>query len=222
MGLRMVNFITIPAVCGLIVLATPIVQVLFQRGVFRASATQLCAGLLPYAAVGLVALAANVVLTRCCFACHETRWTVAISVFTVAVNIALSILWLPSLGARGLLLANSVSQSVQALCLFALVWRLVHGLDWTVLVRSAARVALASLVMVSTLHWVASLGAVPADTFASRAWYLFGQLAIGSLVFVAVAQFIGVEELVIAVQLIVQKFERRLMSPPENREVPIA
>lgn len=222
MGLRMVNFITIPAVCGLIVLATPIVQALFQRGAFRASATQLCAGLLPYAAVGLVALAANVVLTRCCFACHETRWTVAISILTVALNVLLSLVWLPSLGARGLLLANSVSQTIQALCLFALVWRLVNGLDWRVLLTSAARVAVASLVMVSALHWVASLGVVPAATFASRAWYLFGQLAIGSLVFIAVSQFIGVEELVIAVQLILQKFERRVISPPESREVPIA
>ncbi len=71
-GLRLVNFITIPSVCALIVLAHPMVQALFERGTFQASATDLTAGLLPYAAIGLVALAANVVLTRCCFACRET------------------------------------------------------------------------------------------------------------------------------------------------------
>ena len=31
-GLRMVNFITIPSVCALIVLAHPMVQTLFERG----------------------------------------------------------------------------------------------------------------------------------------------------------------------------------------------
>jgi len=62
-GLRLVNFITIPAMCVLIVLAHPMVETLFQRGSFQASATDLTAGLMPYAAFGLVALAANIVLT---------------------------------------------------------------------------------------------------------------------------------------------------------------
>ena len=222
MGLRMVNFITVPAVCGLVVLANPIVQGLFERGEFKASATQLCAGLLPYAAVGLVALAANVVLTRCCFACRETRWTIVISIIAVTLNVALSLLWLGPLGARGLLLANSVSQSVQAVLLFALVWRLLHGLDWKAILRSLLGIALCSLVMVSALHWIAALGANPAGTFAARSWYLAGQLAIGGLAFLAASRIFGIEEPQIAWRLIVQKFERHLPSPPENSNVPIA
>ena len=210
MGLRLVNFITIPAVCGLIALARPIVSTLFQRGAFRASATDLCAGLLPYAAVGLVGLAASIVLTRCCFACKETRWTVAISVFTVLLNVALSVAWLGTLGARGLLLANSVSQWVQAVLLFALVWRLVNGLDWKTVLASALRIGLCAAIMMSALLWIAHLG------------NLLGQLAIGTLVFVGAARLLGVEELGIATRLIVQKFEDRVPSPPENREVPIA
>jgi putative peptidoglycan lipid II flippase len=222
MGLRLVNFITIPSVCALIVLAHPMVQTLFERGSFRASATDLCAGLLPYAAVGLVALAANVVLTRCAFACKETSWTVTISVFTVVVNVLLSVLWLPSLGARGLLLANSVSQSLQALMLLALVKRLVHRVDWRTLGVSALKIGASSAVMVGTLHWIAALGVQPEPAFASRAWFLFGQLAIGGLAFLATARLLNIEELAVAANLIVQKFERNLPSPPENREAPIA
>ena len=66
-GLRLVNFITIPSVCALIVLAHPMVQALFERGTFQAGATDLTARLLPYAAVGLIALAANVVLDALLF-----------------------------------------------------------------------------------------------------------------------------------------------------------
>lgn len=221
-GLRLVNFITIPSVCALMVLAYPIVQTLFQRGTFQESATQLCAGLLPYAAVGLIALAANVVLTRCCFACKEVSWTVAISVFTVVVNVLLSLLWLPTLGARGLLLANSLSQSMQAVMLLVLVFRLVHGIRWRTLASSTMRIALSSLVMVATLHWIAALGVEPAPTLISRAWFLFGQISIGALVFIAAARLLDVQELGIVWDLIVQKFEQRLPSAPENREAPIA
>jgi putative peptidoglycan lipid II flippase len=222
MGLRLVNLVTIPSVCALIALGRPIVAALFQRGQFHESATDLCAGLLPYAAIGLVGTAGSIVLTRCCFACKETRWTIGISVFTVLLNVALSLAWLSTLGARGLLLANSVSGVVQAVLLFALVWRLVNGLDWKTIVFSAARIGLCSLVMMGALLWIATLGTHVAEGFAPRAWYLVGQLAIGSLVFLGMAWVLGVEELGIAIRLILAKFEGRVPSPPENREVPIA
>ncbi|MBV8531001.1 MAG: murein biosynthesis integral membrane protein MurJ [Candidatus Eremiobacteraeota bacterium] len=221
-GLRLVNFITIPSACALIVLAHPMVQALFERGTFQASATDLTAGLLPYAAVGLIALAANVVLTRCCFACRETLWPVTISVVTVVVNVLLSLVWLPGLGARGLLLANSVSQTMQALLLLLVTTRLVSGIDWGALLRSAGKVVVCSVAMLAALGWIGALGVTPEATFASRAWFLFGQLAIGGTVFVAVARMIGMEELELAWHTIVAKFERNLVSPPENREAPIA
>ncbi len=220
MGLRLVNFITIPAVFALIALARPMIATLFERGEFRASATDLCAGLLPYSAIGLVGLAACLVLTRCCFACRETRWTVAISVVTVLLNVLLSLLWLGPLGARGLLLANSVSQWVQAALLLALVWRLLSGLDWRVLVLSALRITVCSVVMLLALGWIASLDVHVGETFAARAWYLAGQLAIGAFVFTGTARLLGIEELGISLRLLMQKFEARDAVP--DLEITIA
>ncbi|MBV8198256.1 MAG: murein biosynthesis integral membrane protein MurJ [Candidatus Eremiobacteraeota bacterium] len=221
-GLRLVNFITIPSAFALIVLAHPMVQALFERGTFQASATDLTASLLPYAAVGLIALAANVVLTRCCFACHETLAPVTISVATVVLNVLLSLVWLPNLGARGLLLANSVSQTVQAALLLMVTARLVAGIDWRSLAISGAKVLLSSIAMLLALGWIGALGVRPEASLASRAWFLFGQIAIGATVFIAAARVLGVEELELAWRTIVAKFERNLVSAPENREAPIA
>ena len=53
----------------------------------------------------------------------------------------------------------------------------------------------------------------PEATLASRGWFLFGQIAIGATVFIAVARMIGVEELDLAWRTIVAKFERNLVSP---------
>jgi putative peptidoglycan lipid II flippase len=221
-GLRLVNFIMIPAIAGLIVLAYPITQVLFERGEFRVSSTELVANLLPYAAIGVIAIAANIVLTRCCFACKEARAPVAISVIVVVANVVLSIVWLPTLGARGLLLANSVTGVLETLMLAVVVWRLVHGYDAKVILRSLGGTLVASWVMVGALRFIAGLIVTPPETFAQRAWLLCGELAIGALVFVAVARLLRVEELDLVVRLIVQKFERHLPSAPENRDVPIA
>ncbi len=221
-GLRLVNFIAIPSLCALIVLAHPIVATLFERGSFGPSSVNLCAGLMPYASVGLVALAANVVLTRCLVACRQIRWQVAASVMTVVLNVALSITWLPTLGARGLLLANSVSQSVQAIMLLVLVARFVAEIDWGALLGSALKVAVCAAVMVVTLNFMASLGASPEPSLLARAWFLFGQVAIGALVFIAVARMLDVEELSMAWRAIMAKFERNIIAPPENRDVPIS
>jgi putative peptidoglycan lipid II flippase len=221
-GLRLVNFITIPSVCALIVLAHPMVQALFERGTFEATATDLTASLLPYAAIGLIALAANVVLTRCCFACKETLWPVTISVITVVVNVLLSLVWLPSLGARGLMLANSVSQTMQAVLLLMLTARLVPGIEWRALWISTAKIVVSAFAMFAALHWIGALGVTPDASLASRAWFLFGQVAIGGMIFIAVARLLDVEELDLAWRTIVAKFERNLLSPPENRDAPIA
>jgi putative peptidoglycan lipid II flippase len=162
------------------------------------------------------------VLTRCCFACKETAWPVTISVGAVIVNVLLSMIWLPTLGARGLLLANSISQTMQAVLLLMVTARLVSGIDWGSLVGSMAKIALSSLAMFLALTWINRLGVTPEATLASRAWFLFGQIAIGGTVFIAVARMLGVEELELARRTIVAKFERNLVSPPDNREAPIA
>jgi len=221
-GLRLVLFIAIPSVCALIVLAHPMVQTLFERGTFGPAATDLTASLMPFAAVGLVALSANVVLTRCCFACQETGIPVAISMISVVANILLSLLWLPTLGARGLLLANSVSQMMQAVMLLALVARLVRSFDWWALGRSALRVTIASVAMSGALLWIHSLAVEPQSSLLWRASFLFGELAVGGAVFIAMARILRLEELDLAWSAIMTKFERNLPSAPENRDVPIA
>ncbi|MDE2482128.1 MAG: murein biosynthesis integral membrane protein MurJ [bacterium] len=221
-GLRLVNFITIPSVCALIVLAYPMVQTLFERGTFGPAATQLTASLLPFSAIGLVALAANVVLTRCCFACRETAAPVAISVISVLMNVVLSMLWLPSLGARGLLLANSLSQILQALLLLLLVTRLVRSIAWGELWSSTLKIVVASAAMFAALHWIEALGVSVDASLASRVWYLVGTIAIGGAVFLAVARALGIEELDLAWNTIIAKFEKHLIAPPENRDAPIA
>jgi len=221
-GLRLVTFIAIPSACALIALARPIVQTLFERGTFGPTATDLCAGLLPFAAVGLIALSANVILTRVCFACKETGWAVATSVIAVVLNVILSLAWLPTLGARGLLLANSLSQLFQAALLMMVVVKVVHGVNWGALAISALKISVAALSMIGALHWIAAMGVHPTTEFASRFWFLVGQLAIGGLVFLAIARLLEVEELPMVLRLILQKFEGNVPSAPENREAPIA
>jgi len=111
---------------------------------------------------------------------------------------------------------------VQAVLLLMLTARLVSGIDWGALLASTGKVVVSSIAMLAAFGWIGALGVIPEASLASRAWFLAGQIAIGGAVFVAVARLLGVEELDLAWHTIVAKFERNLVSPPENREAPIA
>jgi putative peptidoglycan lipid II flippase len=212
-SLKLVIFLTVPSALGLIMLAGPIVRTLFERGAFTPQATVLCASLLPYAAAGLVALAANVVLTRCSLACGAVRQTVAASVCTVVINVVLSIVWLPALGARGLMLANSVSQTLQTVVLGVIVWRLVGGFDVAGVARSFVKVLGCSAIMVAVLLVVQSFEAPIAPGEISRIVSLGEHLAVAAAIFLGLARLFDSEEVHLAITLLVKRQRPRDFVP---------
>ncbi len=212
-GLKLVIFLTVPSALGLIMLAGPIVRTLFERGAFTPAATVLCASLLPYAAAGLVALAANVILTRCTFACRYERATVVISVSTVIANVILSVLWLPLLGARGLLLANTVSQTLQTLALGIIVWRIVGGFDLVAIGRSFLKVLGCSAFMVAALLLVQSVEPPIPSSELARIVSLGEHLAFGAALFLGFARLVDSEEVHLAIELLVKRQQPRELFP---------
>lgn len=213
-GLKIVLFLTIPSVFGLCMLAGPIVQTLFERGAFTPEDTVLCAALLPYAAVGLGAVAANIILTRYLFACNAVRATIVISVATVVVNVLLSLYWLPSLGARGLLLANAVSQTLQTLALGSVVWRLLGGFDLRGILASALKVLGCAAAMAVALAVVQIYRAPPEPTFVARATNLIEHMIFGGFLYLALARIVDSEELDLAIDIVFRRKSRELVPLP--------
>jgi putative peptidoglycan lipid II flippase len=209
LALRMVTFIVIPSATVLSVLAYPIVQTLFQRGAFGPEATALCAGLVPFACLPLIALCFNTVLARACYACKEVRAAVIGSVIAVLVNIALSAFLSPRIGARGLLIANGISLFMLVAFEIALLWRLVGGFEWKPLVSSLVRIAIASLAMAASLFWIRWLVSFDAVTPLAGIVYLAGLLAFAALVFLGIARAIGVDEVNVAFDTLSEKFSRK-------------
>jgi putative peptidoglycan lipid II flippase len=213
-GLKMVIFLTLPSAIGLCMLAQPIVQTLFERGAFTPQATALCSALLPFAAFGLVALAANVVLTRYLFASGNVRTTIMIAVATVVLNVVLSVVLLPSLGARGLLLANAISQTLQTLALAVVVWRLLGGFDVRGILLSFGKVTACSAAMAVALAVVQLYRTPPGPSLMSRGTDLVEHLLFGAALFLALARIVDSEELHLAFDLLLRRQTRELIPLP--------
>jgi putative peptidoglycan lipid II flippase len=144
--LRMVAFVTVPAAVGLIVLASPIVQVCFERGAFDRYSTVMTAQTLSLFAVGLLAYAAGKVLSSSFYALHDTRTPVRLAIEALLVNVALALGFVGPLGVKGLALATALASSLNA-------WRLLRTLERRLgaplapsLMRSLGRLGVAALI----------------------------------------------------------------------------
>jgi len=125
-GLAMMLMVNVPATLGLVVLATPIVQLLFERGHFSPTDTVATAAALQCYAVGLVGYSAARIVSPTFYAVRQSRVPVIVSGATIAINIVLSVVLVRILGFRGLALGTSIAAITNAA---ALVWLLQRRLD---------------------------------------------------------------------------------------------
>jgi putative peptidoglycan lipid II flippase len=120
-GLSHLLFINLLAAALLLVLAEPIVRLLFERGEFQAGATRRAALALACLAPSLVAYSTVNVLARAFYALGDTQTPMKVSVVCLGVNLAFAAILLGPLRQGGLGLANTLSSALNA-------WLLLHAL----------------------------------------------------------------------------------------------
>jgi putative peptidoglycan lipid II flippase len=106
---RLVSFISVPALVGLIALKTPIINLLFQRGVFDAHATQMTARALLGYSVGLWAIAGVRTVVPAFYALQDTWTPLKIAFICLAANVILNAILIIPFQHAGLALATSLS-----------------------------------------------------------------------------------------------------------------
>lgn len=151
-ALRMMLILNVPATVGLIVLAQPIVSLLFERGSFTAADTAATAAALVFYAPGLVGYSVVKIAVPSFYAVQDSRTPVVVGTATVAMNIALNLALVRVLGYRGLALGTAVSAIVNAIALLWLLRRRLGGLDERRIAMAFAKVLLASAFMGAAAH----------------------------------------------------------------------
>ncbi len=146
-SLAMMLTLNVPATIGLIVLAHPIVALLFERGQFTAADTAATAGALVAYAVGLTGYSVVKIASPTFYALGESRTPVLVSVLSVLTNAALNILFVREFGYRGLALGTSLTALLNAGLLMLLLRRRLDGLHVRHLASVLVRVAIAGAVM---------------------------------------------------------------------------
>jgi putative peptidoglycan lipid II flippase len=209
-ALRMMLMLNIPATVGLVVLATPIVSLIFERGRFAPSDTAATAAALAFYAPGLLGYSVVKLASPAFYALGNSRVPVAASAVSVGFNILASVLLVDVLGHRGLALSTAMAALLNGGVLLWLLSGRLGGLEGGRLAKAALKISAASMAMAIAAYSTERVLRAPfgSATVVAQASRVFTYFAAGIAVLAAAAYVLRIEEF--------QQLIRRLSTNPRT------
>jgi putative peptidoglycan lipid II flippase len=148
-AIRLVMLLTIPSAIGLIILADPIISLIYEHGRFTAFATDQTALALRCYAVGLVAYSADKVLAPAFYALDKRHLPMFVSLCSIAINFCLNYLFTfhLKLGHRGLALSTSLVAFSNFLMLYTMMRRYTGRLETGVMIKTLGKLLVAGALL---------------------------------------------------------------------------
>jgi putative peptidoglycan lipid II flippase len=197
-AMRLMFLLTVPSSIGLMMLAEPIISVLYQHGKFNAYEAAQAGGALRFYAIGLAGYAALKVLVNAFYALDRRKTPMLVSFLAVALNLLFNWIFTFQLhwGHLGLAFSTGCVATCNFLVLYVLMYRQLSGLELPRMLimlgkTTIAGAALAGVCAAST-HWLLSDWATQA--FLPKTGALLGTVTVAGLVFFGVGAALRIEE----------------------------
>ncbi len=195
-SLCVVFFIALPAMTGLLILGKPIVSLLFERGAFGSESSVMTTDALFCYTTGLWAFSGMRILIAGFYALQDTKTPVKIAIFSLFLNIALSLVLMGPLAHRGLALSLSVASGVQFFLLTLFLRKKGLFISGGRVLRSVSKSVLASIVMgliviIGRTHLFCSQAS---DALSYRIFCLITLVSMGIVVYFLVARLLRCRE----------------------------
>jgi putative peptidoglycan lipid II flippase len=164
-GIRVTLWEGLPASLGLLLVARPAVQLLFERGNFTPADTLWVTRSVQMYALGIWAFSLNQILARAFYAMHDTKTPLVMAIVTLFINliVELPLLW-TGLGESAMAIGTSVSFIVQVLLMMWLLNRRLGGLELKSIVEYLWRLIAATGVMVGACSLIQKAPFFPANS----------------------------------------------------------
>jgi putative peptidoglycan lipid II flippase len=209
-GMRLAFVLTIPASVGLIILAEPIIGLLYQRGASTPHDTAQAAAALQFYALGLVAYSGIKVLAPAFYAIDKRKTPMIVSFFAIAVNLGLN--WLftfrMGLGHRGLALSTGCVAMTNFAVLYVLMRVETRYLETRAMLRTLGKLALPTALL-ALACWASQtfvIGTAAHHGLLIRAAALLATIGVAGALFFGAALMFKLEE----IDEIALLFKRRL------------
>ena len=152
-SLKLVFLITFPAMVGLLVLNRPIIQVLFQRGVFDVQSTTMIASCLFFFAFSLPFISGVKIIAPAFYSLKDTKTPVIVAFFVMLSYISLSLILMRPLRVGGIALALSLASVFNFLLLFLFLEKKIGKIEKKEIMTSTLKSAFSGIGM-GLVVWV--------------------------------------------------------------------
>jgi putative peptidoglycan lipid II flippase len=191
----MMLMLNVPAMVGLMVLAEPIVALIYQRGAFTSADTSATAAALMFYAPGLLGYSAVKIASPTFYSLRDSRTPVIVSVLSVLANLVMNLALVRVMGFAGLALGTALAAMFNAGALLWLLRRRIGGFGGRELLLALVRISIASAIMgivaIGAVRWLASLGG---DGEIVKAVQVFGAIGLALVALAVSARVLRIEE----------------------------
>lgn len=212
-SIKTVTLFVLPMMVGLIVLRTPIIRVLFERGAFDAQATEMTAMALFMFAFGLLGFSLKEILNRIFYSLQDTKTPTVNAVLAVGVNIILNLILIRKMEHAGLALATSISATITVILLLVSLRRKLGRIGGRELVSTFVRMVLAAAGMGVIAYYLNRELPFMAAGKLGDTIHLFTVIGISGVCYFILAFILGVKEVKQAVGIVIRKVQLNRLMP---------
>lgn len=204
-----VNLLVLPASVGAIVLATPVVRILFQRGAFDERSTALTATALVFYSVGMIGFGLRDILGKVFYSLKDTKTPMINGIIAVILNIVLNIALAKVMGHGGLALATSLSAIICILLLFGSLKKKIGYYGQDKIKNTFLKSLIASLAMGVVTYFVYKLfSGMLGLGFIQEAISLGVSVGVGAIVYAVLVKVFKVQEIYMLIDMVKKKIKK--------------
>lgn len=211
-SLRTMSFLVMPMMIGLMVLATPITQVVYERGAFTPEATVATAIALFYYSAGLLVASWRDVVNRGFWSLKDTLTPMFISAGAVVINIIANLSLVGPMGHAGLAIGTTIAATFSSIISLIFLRKKTGPLGMRSILSSLLKITIASGVMALVAIFGWQLVAPYAISGMKRVLLLFAVIGTAAISYFLTAYILKVEEMDVARSLarkVLGKFSKR-------------
>ncbi len=183
-SLRLMLFLTVPAMAALMALNLPIISVLFQRGAFDVPSAVYTGQALFCYSLGLWAFSVLRVFVSSFYSLQDSKWPMKAAVIALIVNVVASLILMYPLKHNGIALASSIAAAANVLILTIVLKRKIGKFLDRAFYHSVFKIILSSVLMLFAIGVMEYV--IPWNThagFKARLLYLSVAVTAGAATF---------------------------------------
>ncbi len=201
--------LVMPVAVGAIILSTPIVKLLFERGAFEKTATQMTSIALAMYSVGLVAYGLRDVINKVFYSLQDTKTPMVYGAIAMGLNIVFNIILSKFIGHAGLALGTSLSAIVCTILLYINLGKKIGNFGQIKIIKTSIKALTASIVMgiitkIGYDYMISILGNSLINELASLSF----SVLIGAIVYIVIIVMMKIEEVDMIIGLIKKEIKK--------------